>query len=61
MDLSVLFGSIMVYVPRDWRVVVDDRGFLGSVEVKREVVSEESANSTLYVKAGAVFGEIQIR
>ena len=60
-DLSVLFGSIMVYVPRDWRVVVDDRGFLGSVEVKREVVSEESANSTLYVKAGAVFGEIQIR
>ena len=60
-DLSVLFGSITVYVPRDWRVVVDDRGFLGSVEVKREVVSEETANSTLYIKAGAVLGEIQVR
>jgi predicted membrane protein len=60
-DLSVLFGSITVFVPRDWRVVVDDRGFLGSVEVKHEAVSEEAAKAILYVKAGAVFGEIQIR
>lgn len=60
-ELSVLFGSITVYVPRDWRVVVDDRGFLGSVEVKRDAVAEEAAKSTLYIKAGAVLGEIQIR
>lgn len=60
-DLSALFGSITVYVPRDWRVVVDDRGFLGSVEVRREAVAEGAAAETLYVKAGAVLGEIQIR
>ena len=59
-ELTALFGGIEIWVPREWKVVVDSNAIFGAVEDKHKHVPEEK-KATLYVKATAVFGGIDIK
>jgi predicted membrane protein len=59
--LSVVFGGIEVTVPRDWEVVLEGNPVLGSIESHKAPAPEGGRTGTLFVKASAVFGSIEIK
>lgn len=60
-ELTALFGGIEIKAPKNWEVVVDSSTIFGGVEDKREKVSPSEVKATLYVKATAIFGGIEIK
>jgi len=58
--LSAVFGSIEVFIPRDWQVVLEGTPVLGSIE-SRKKASGVPPEQTLTVKGSAVFGSIEIK
>lgn len=60
-DLTAIFGGIKIWAPDDWRVVVDSSSIFGGVEDKHRAVSPTEAKATLFIKASAIFGGIEIR
>jgi predicted membrane protein len=60
-DLTAMFGGIEVRVPRNWKVVVDSHAILGGVEDKHRPDSPEQSEATLFIKATAIFGGIDIK
>ena len=61
LELTAIFGGVDLRVPRNWRVVVDAVPILGGVDDKRAPVAEADVKATLYVKATAIFGGIDIK
>jgi predicted membrane protein len=61
LELTAIFGGIDLRVPRDWRLVVEAVPILGGVDDKRSPVAEADVKATLYVKATAIFGGIDIK
>ncbi len=61
LELTAIFGGIDLRVPRNWRLVVDAVPILGGVDDKRAPVAEADVKATLYVKATAIFGGIDIK
>lgn len=61
LDLTAIFGGVDLRVPRNWRLVVDATPILGGVDDKRSPVAEADVKATLYVKATAIFGGIDIK
>src|SRR5512136_2267820 len=51
--LSVVFGNIELFVPRDWEVVVEGTPVLGSIE-SRKAPTDAAKTGTLYIKGSAV-------
>lgn len=53
------FGSIVLYVPADWRVVINVSNSFAGVEEKGHC--NPNGDSTLYIRGEASFGGIEIR
>ncbi len=60
-ELTAIMGSVELRVPRDWEVVLNATPILGGVEDKRKPVAKVEAKATLYVKATAIMGGIEIK
>jgi predicted membrane protein len=60
-ELTALFGGIDVWVPREWKVVVDSTAILGGVDDKHDPLAGDEAKNTLFIKATAIFGGIDIK
>jgi len=60
-DLTAIFGGIELWVPKEWKVVVDAAPILGAVEDKHKSVPDAETKATLYVKGTAIFGGIDIK
>ena len=60
-DLSVILGEIKVFIPREWKVVVDTNNVLGEVKNRHTQLAGVEPSATLFIKASAVLGEIEIR
>jgi hypothetical protein len=58
-DLSVSFGGIMLYVPRDWQIVDDIKKSLGGVSEKN-MPSREKKTKTLRLTGSLNFGGVEI-
>jgi len=58
--LSAVFGSIEVFVPRDWQVVLEGTPVLGSIE-NRKKAADVAPTQTLEIKGSAVFGSIEVK
>ncbi len=60
-DLTAMFGGIDVRVPRNWKVVVDSHAILGGVDDKHRTESPDQIEATLFIKATAILGGIEIK
>jgi predicted membrane protein len=60
-ELTAIFGSVDVRVPKEWRVVLDAVPILGGVDDKRRAVPAAEAKATLFIKATAIFGGVTIK
>jgi len=60
-DLTAMFGGIDVRVPRNWKVVVDSHAILGGVGDKHSSESPDKIEATLFIKATAIFGGVDIK
>ena len=60
-ELTAIFGGIEIWVPDDWEVVVDSSSIFGGVEDKRKSVSKVETKATLFIRATAIFGGIEIK
>lgn len=58
--LSVVFGGIEVYVPRDWQVVLEGTPVLGSIDSHKKAAAVPTTQ-TLTIKGSAVFGSIEVK
>lgn len=60
-EVTAIFGGIEVWVPKEWKVVVDGTPILGGVEDKHRTVPDADIKGTFYVKATAIFGGVEIK
>jgi len=60
-ELTAIFGGINLFVPREWQVIVDSSSILGGVEEKHRPIPSTTIQMTLYVKATAILGGIDIK
>jgi len=60
LEATAIFGGIDIFVPRDWRVVVDGTPILGGIDEKQAPPAGEP-KGTLFVKATAIFGQVSIK
>ncbi len=60
-DLTAMFGGIDVRVPRNWKIVVDSHAILGGVDDKHRPEPEDRIEATLFIKATAIFGGVDIK
>ena len=58
--LSVVFGGITVFVPRDWQVILQGTPVLGSIE-SHKAAPGGTAAATLNIQGSAVFGSIEVK
>lgn len=61
LGLTAVLGGVEIRVPRDWQVVLEGTPILGGIEDKSRPVSEQDKKGTLFVKATAVLGGIEIK
>ena len=61
LELTAIFGGIDVWVPKEWKIVVDATPILGGVDDKHRSVPDSEAKGTLYIRATAIFGGIDIK
>jgi predicted membrane protein len=60
-ELTAILGGIDLFVPRDWKVIVDSSAILGGVDDKHKTAPATTIQMTLYVKATAILGGIDIK
>jgi predicted membrane protein len=60
-ELTAILGGIDLFVPSDWRVIVDSSAVLGGVDDKHKNAPPTTVQMTLYVKATAILGGIDIK
>jgi len=60
-ELTAILGGIDLFVPRDWKVIVDSSAILGGVDDKHSSAPPATIQMTLYVKATAILGGIDIK
>ncbi|RPI97250.1 MAG: hypothetical protein EHM31_13825, partial [Candidatus Aminicenantes bacterium] len=61
LDLSAVFGSIDIHVPRDWEIVLEGTPVLGSIDSHKSAVPATGKTATLTIKGAAVFGSIEVK
>ncbi len=60
-ELTAIFGGIDVFVPNDWEVVVDSSSIFGGVEDKHKAPPSAEIKATLFIRATAMFGGIEVK
>jgi predicted membrane protein len=58
--LSVVLGSITVFVPGDWQVVLQGTPVLGSIE-NHKPAAQGTAGMTLTIQGSAVLGSVEVK
>jgi len=61
LEATAVLGSVTVFVPRNWRVVLDGTPVLGSYDMKHVNPSESETAATLYIRGAAVLGGVTIK
>lgn len=63
LDISVLFGNAIIYVPDDWMVEIQSTTVFGSIEDKRyrPVEFQQEGESKLTLKISVMFGGGEVR
>ncbi|MDH4197144.1 MAG: cell wall-active antibiotics response protein, partial [Candidatus Aminicenantes bacterium] len=61
LELSAVLGGVDVRVPSDWQVILHATPVLGGIDDRTKSVPEAQRKGTLYVRATAVFGGIEIK
>ncbi len=61
LSLSAVFGSIEVFVPRDWQVIVEGSPVLGSIDSHKKTIPDVEKTGTLRILASAVLGSVEIK
>lgn len=64
LELNVMFGSGIIYLPSDWNVDIKSSTILGSFEDKRyqiNINNAENTTSKLTIKGSCMFGSGEIR
>jgi len=61
LELTAILGGIEIWVPREWEVVIDSSALLGAVEDKLKPAPATESKPTLFVKATAILGGIEIK
>lgn len=62
LELNVMFGNIVVYVPVSWYIEVQSSTVLGSFDDKRNAIdSPQESVSRLLIKGSSMFGNGEIR
>jgi len=61
LDATAIMGGVDVYVPREWRVVIDGTPILGGFEDKHHPAPDSEIKATLYLKGTAIMGGITIK
>ncbi|MFA7420518.1 MAG: LiaF domain-containing protein [Melioribacteraceae bacterium] len=58
LELSAVFGGVELYVPQDWKIIVNVSSVFGGFEDKRflSLNSQPSSDSVLIIKGSVVFG-----
>ncbi len=60
-ELTAICGGIDVFVPRNWKVVVDSNAIFGGVDNKHRMDSSGEIQATLFIKTTAILGGIDIK
>jgi predicted membrane protein len=60
-ELTAVFGGVEVRVPKNWKVVLAGTPILGGIHDRRSAPQESGTTATLYLKATAVFGNVEIK
>ena len=63
LEVNVMFGSVVIYIPADWSVELQGNSILGSFEDKRYQIGkiQEIAKNHLVIEGCAMFGSGEIR
>lgn len=63
LEANALFGSVILYIPEDWKINVKSENLFGGIQDKRINISQNFDDNTpaLNFKGGCVFGSIEIR
>jgi len=61
LDLLVVFGSYVVWVPAEWSVQLNAEGIFSSLEDKRMQHSATEAKDTLVINGKCMFSSLEIR
>jgi predicted membrane protein len=59
--LSAVFGGIVIFVPREWQVVLEGTPVLGSIESHKPAVPDSGKTGTLHIHGSAVFGSVEVK
>lgn len=60
-ELTAVFGGVEVHVPKEWKVNLAGTPIFGGVHDKRSAPQAAATAPTLYLKATAVFGSVEIK
>lgn len=61
MELNVVFGNIIVYVPADWNAELQTTTVMGSFADKRHQIANTDSKSRLIIEGNSVFGGGELR
>ncbi|MCL2290200.1 MAG: cell wall-active antibiotics response protein [Bacteroidetes bacterium] len=60
-DISLIFGSCVIWVPAEWTVQVNTQSILSALEDKRLQNSSSSENDMLVINGKCIFASLEIR
>ena len=61
LDATAIMGSVDIFVPRNWRVVIAGTPILGGIDDKHAAVPDAEVKATLFLKGTAILGGITIK
>lgn len=61
LKLTAILGGIDMRIPKDWKIELDGNPVLGGIEDKHRFEPGPEPASTLYIKATAILGGIEIK
>ena len=61
LEVTAILGGLEIWVPRDWQVTVEGNPILGSIEDKHRSTTPAPTPQTLFVRATAILGGIEIK
>lgn len=61
MEITCIFGGTKIYVPRNWKVIVNVTSVFGGIDDKRYVdINSPSSEGVLIIKGAVIFGGAEI-
>jgi predicted membrane protein len=61
LELTAIMGGIDLRVPQNWRIVLQGTPILGGLDNKAASAPEGQAQATLYIRATAIMGGIEVK